>query len=277
MQKEIVLLNGKLLDAATCISANNRSFRYGDGFFETLLIKNQAIRFWDLHKKRIENSLQTLCFDTPKFFSANKLETDILDLYAKQKLTGEARVRINFFRSDGGLFDAKDNYVNYLIQIWDLPNYSETLNENGWDVTIYTKAYKSCDVLSNIKSNNYLHYALAAQYAKQHKFNDALVLNNKNNIADSCIANLFAVINGNIVTPSLQEGCVAGVVRSFLINELKKQNSTVRETSISIQDLTQASEVFLTNAIRGVVWVKRIDDTTYANLKVATNCLRLLG
>jgi branched-chain amino acid aminotransferase len=273
----MVLLNGKLIDAATCISANNRSFRYGDGFFETLLIKNGAIRFWDLHKKRIEISLQMLCFDIPKFFSTHKLETEIFSLYTKQKLNGVARVRVTFFRSDGGLFDAKDNYINYLIQVWDLPNYSNELNSNGWDLVIYDKAQKSCDALSNIKSNNYLHYALAAQYSKQHKCNDALILNTKNNIADSCIANLFTVINGNIVTPSLQEGCVAGVVRSFLIDKLKQQNYVVSETSISVEELSQASEIFLTNAIRGVVWVKRINEMSYTNFSIAKKCLALLG
>lgn len=277
MPQELVLLNGKLVDAATCISANNRSFRYGDGFFETLLIKNNVIRFWNLHKQRIEHSLQTLCFDVPKFFSVDKLQEEIFSFYKKQKLTGAARVRINFYRSDGGLFDAKDNYINYLIQLWDLPNYTETLNENGWDVTVYSNAHKSCDALSNIKSNNYLHYALAAQLAKQKKCNDALVLNTKNNIADSCIANLFAVINGELVTPSLDEGCVAGVTRNFLIEKLQQENIFVKQASISVQDLAQATEVFLTNAIRGVVWVKRIDDFGYSNFSMAKRCLGLLN
>lgn len=277
MQNEFVVLNGKIVDAAHCISANNRSFRYGDGFFETLLIKNGAIRFWDLHQQRIQHSLQTLCFDTPHFFSVEKLEDEIFSLYKKQKRTAAARVRINFFRSDGGLFDAKDNYVNYVIQVWDLPNYTETFNENGWDITIYTKAQKSVDALSNIKSNNYLHYALAAQFAKQQKCNDALILNCKNTIADSCIANLFVVINNELVTPSLQQGCVAGITRNYLIKTLHQQNIMVKESSISPTDLAQASEVFLTNAIKGVVWVKRIDDYTYSHFNMANKCLKLLG
>lgn len=277
MQNEWIILNGKLLTNETCITANNRSFRYGDGFFETLLIKNNAIRFWDLHKQRIQYSLQTLCFDTPKFFSLDKLQQEIFNLYEKQKLTKEARVRINFFRSDGGLFDAKDNYVNYLIQVWDLPNYSNELNVNGWDLTIYTKANKSCDALSNIKSNNYLHYALAAQFAKKQKCNDALVLNTYNNIADSCIANLFVVINNQLLTPSLQEGCVAGVVRNYLLQRLQEQNMMVTETSISPNQLKHANEVFLTNAIRGVVWVKNVDDNSYSNFNWAKRCFNLLG
>ncbi len=77
-----------------------------------------------------------------------------------------ARVRICFFRGDGGIFDPISHRPNYIIQTWELPeNYTE-LNSNGLELLVYPAGRKSCDQFSNLKSNNALLYLMAAKYAK---------------------------------------------------------------------------------------------------------------
>jgi branched-chain amino acid aminotransferase len=131
-------------------------------------------------------------------------------------------------------------------------------------IGLYPNAKKSCDVFSNIKNNNYLQYAMAALWSKENKLNDALLLNSNNNIADSCIANVFIIKNGIIKTPALREGCVAGVMRQYLIEILKQNDIEVVETSINTEDIANADEVFLTNVIKGIMWVRQFGDSNYA-------------
>ena len=110
-------------------------------------------------------------------------------------------------------------------------------------------------------------YIMAAMWAKENKLNDALLLNYNNNITDSCIANVFIVKNKTIITPALTEGCVAGVMRKHIIATLKQHGIEVAETALNIDDIANADEVFLTNAIKGMMWVKQFADTTYSNIE----------
>jgi aminodeoxychorismate lyase len=261
-------LDGKIfLDSENNISVNNRSFRYGDGFFETMKLFDGKIQLKELHFERIVYSLKTLGFRIAKHFSFEGLEKQIAELATKNKHKNLGRIRITFFREDAGLFEVKNFHPHILIQSFELNESVNELNQNGLVIDVYPLAKKSCDVFSNIKSNNYLQYAMAAMWAKENKLNDVLLLNCNNNIADSCIANVFIIKNGVIKTPALTEGCVAGVMRKHFIETLKKNNIEVVETSINTEDIANANEVFLTNAIKGIIWVRQFGDSNYANFE----------
>jgi branched-chain amino acid aminotransferase len=174
-----------------------------------------------------------------------------------------ARVRLVVFRGDGGLYDPVSLFPNYIIQSGALPPRSGELNENGLAIDVYPDGRKSCDSFANLKSNNYLLYVVAAFYARQHQLNDCLVLNSHDRIADSTIANLFYCKQGNIYTPPLTEGCVAGVMRRCLLETLPNAGFNVREKETTREDLEGAEEVFLTNALKGIKWVRSFGASTY--------------
>jgi branched-chain amino acid aminotransferase len=91
------------------------------------------------------------------------------------------------------------------------------------------------------------------------------LLNHFDNVADTTIANLFIIKDGIIKTPAITEGPVAGVMRRYLIKTLREHNYEVQETTVSVADVLEASEVFLTSAIHGIKWVKQIDNSQYNN------------
>ena len=169
-------------------------------------------------------------------------------------------------RGNGGLYD-EDRSLQYIIECRPLNESVNKLNENGLVIDIYPDARKSCNVFSNLKSANFLPYTMAALYAKENKLNDCLLLNNSGNIADATTANLFIIKDGMITTPALSEGCVNGVMRRHLLERLKMENRSfkIRESIITIDNLLHAEEVFLTNAIKGIRWVKRFRENTYGN------------
>jgi branched-chain amino acid aminotransferase len=157
---------------------------------------------------------------------------------------------------------------HYLIEAWSLPESNGTLNENGLDCCIYYDALKIVDKFSNFKHNNFLPYFMGALYAKNEKCNDAIILNHHGRICDSTIANIFLIKDDFIYTPTLTEGCIAGVMRSFLIRTLKSNNSNVIEKDITVEEILNADEVFLSNSIYNMRWVKSIQSRNYSNSKI---------
>ena len=265
------VLNGKIVkEEAICISPNNRSFRYGDGFFETIKVINQKILFKDYHFARLFSSLSLLGFDQPATMKADYFENLIDQLVIKNNHQKLARVRITIYRGDGGLYDAASHFPNHLIQSWPLQSSINQLNENGLITDVYTRARKVCDGFSSVKSNNYLCYVMAALWAKSKKLNDCLLTNPYNLIADSTIANVFIIDDGIIRTPPLSDGPVSGVIRKYLIEHLPSIGLQCIETSLTIAEIQQASEVFFTNAIYGIKWVKSFGDHQYTHSTAAS-------
>jgi aminodeoxychorismate lyase len=247
------------------ISPDNRSFRYGDGFFETMKMVNGKIILEEYHFERLFTSLALLKFQNPIFFTPAYLREQVTELAKKNGHQKLARVRLTVFRGEGGLYDVTDHYPHHLVQTWELNAATTTLNENGLTLGIYKDARKICDHFSHIKSNNYLAYTMAALWAKEQKLNDALLLNSHDRISDATIANIFIVKDGLIKTPALGEGCVSGVMRRYILQSLRKENMPVEETQLQVEDVLQASEIFLTNAIYGIKWVKQLGDSGYTN------------
>lgn len=262
-------LNGRFYnDAKATISINNRSFRYGDGCFETIKICKGKILHSQLHMDRLFGSMQVLKFQPATYFNAGYIIELINELVKKNSHQKLARVRLTIFRGEGGLYDIINHTPNFLIQSWPLNQENNTINENGLILGLYDEGFKSADGFSNIKSNNYLLYAMAALYAKANHFNDVIVKNNKGSVADTTIANLWLIKNDTIITPPLADGGVAGVMRSYLLKAFTSKGLNVQEASIYIDDFSAADEIFLTNVIYGMKWVKQIDNKTFTGNRI---------
>lgn len=259
------IFNGKILKPETCvISADNRGFRYGDGLFETMKFKHGELIFGNEHFARLWKGMNTLKFDIPKHFVPALLEEQIRSLLKKNHKAGMARIRLTVFRGDGGLYDASGQ-LNYVIQAWDLPENADEWNSNGITLGIYHEIKKSCDILSNIKHNNFLPYALAAIHSRNEKWNDAILLNTNGRICDTTVANIFIIKDNIFYTPSLDEGCIAGIIRKYLINRLQSLHYTIQEKALTSDDLINADEVFLSNSIFNIRWVGQLGDIIFSN------------
>jgi branched-chain amino acid aminotransferase len=260
--------NGKIFsENENIIGPTNRGLRYGDGIFETIKFKNANIVLADDHFKRLWLGMRALQFSIPIHFSVEKLTAEINALIKKNKLK-EARIRITIIRSDGGIYDPKNDMPNYIIEAIKLPEDNGLLNNNGLQMCIYEDALKSIDTFSNLKTNNYLPYFMGAKFAKNQYCNDAIILNSKRNICDSTIANIFFIKDKVIYTVALTEGCVAGVIRNWLINTLRILNYKVEEIIVTKSMLYEADEIFLSNSIYNIRWVGSLDDKNYTNIEI---------
>jgi branched-chain amino acid aminotransferase len=257
--------NGKIYEEnKPVIGVSNRGLRYGDGLFETLKYKNKELILANEHFARLWKGMQLLQFDIPKLFTPERIQQEVIELLKKNKQPS-ARIRLTIIRGDGGIQDAQNHKPNYIIQTWPLATDHSSMNENGLQLCIYTGAKKTIDLFSNIKHNNYLPYFMGALFAKEQHCNDAILLNNHERICDSTIANVFIIKNEMIFTPRLEEGCVAGIMRKYIIHNIAASGYSITETLITKEMLLEADEVFLSNSMYNIRWVAAIANKNYSN------------
>ncbi|HVK96208.1 MAG TPA: aminotransferase class IV [Flavisolibacter sp.] len=251
-----ICCNGNFLPADTpVLFANNRGFKYGDGLFETMKMIDGEIPLADLHFERLFLSIRMLEMKMARL-NKEKLLQHIKDLCIKNQCSHLAKVRLAVYRNE-------NNEAEYLVECGSLSEDVNQWNKEGLKIDIFPFSRKNNDAYSNIKSANFLPYVMAGLYAEEHGVEDCLVLNSENKIADASKANIFLIKNGEVFTPALNQGCVNGVMRRFLLEKLKEQNYRIHQHQISIEDLSNADEVFLTNAVYGIRWVKSFRDHQY--------------
>jgi branched-chain amino acid aminotransferase len=249
------------------ITADNRGLRYGDGLFETMRMHEGKILNVDFHFERFFRGMKTLQFDVPQNYSTKFFIERVNELLLKNCISKNARIRLMIFRSEGTIFDAENNFPNYILETFPLSEKIE-LNENGLTIDVFPDAQKSCDLFSNLKSNNYLLSVMARKFAQKNNLDDAILLNAFGRICESSIANIFFIKNNKIYTPPLSEGCVAGVTRRWMIEKLSLDNFFIEEKNLSVDDLFNADEIFLTNSIQPIRWVKNFRKKIYKSEKV---------
>lgn len=105
---------------------------------------------------------------------------------------------------------------------------------------------------------------LVIQHAKDNGFDDAVFLNSRGNICETSSSNIFMIQKGVLFTPALNQGCVAGTKRRELLEKLPQLGFQIEETIITKDMVFEMEEVFLTNAIRGIMPVICIDNTYFS-------------
>jgi branched-chain amino acid aminotransferase len=260
--------NGNILSAdQPLFTAANRAFRYGDAVFETIRMMHGEILFFEKHLDRLQRSMKLLGMETHSDLDFHKLYLAIRHLDQANKLGGNGRIRLEVFRNDGGLYTPQTNAVSYLIEAAPLTTKEYILNDTGLKIELYTEIKKPVSRLSNLKSANALYYVMAGLHKREHGLDDCLVLNTDDNIAEAISSNLFLVKGEQLITPSLDQACVAGVMRESIVQQANEQGAPVTETSITVKDLLEADEVFLTDVIHGLRWVGAFRNKRYFNTR----------
>ena len=238
--------NGELKKSdEVLISYNDRSFRYGDGLFETMRIDDGTIPYLKYHFERLYKGMQLLKYKVPSYFNEQALKEYCSELYKKNACNGPAKARLTISRGGGELFHPDDRFQFIL----ECEKFQESSKMSS--IGIYKGATKPMNQFSNLKSANYLTSVMAALHARENNFDDCIILNAAGRVCETSIANIFIERMNKIITPPLSEGCVDGVMRRVFC-----EKNPVTEQPLSLKDLEAADEIFTTNAVRGVVKAK---------------------
>lgn len=258
--------NGEILENnGPVMRSGNRGYLYGDGLFESIRIINGKPINLKNHVSRLLEGAKHLKMRVPSFYSTEFFEKHILELVQKSDIKYGGRCRLSLDRISGGTYAPESNEVEYFIEVYALENNFYTLNPKGLEIDLYMDLKKPKNFLSGYKTKNGLIYVLASIAAKEKGVDDFLLHNENGGIIEATSSNVFVVSNGVLYTPGLEEGCLAGTMRMQVINLALEHGIKVYECNLMPQNLLVADEIFLTNAIKGVVWVSGYRTKRYVN------------
>lgn len=245
--------NGELLSSDSNISNTNRAFLFGDGVFETLKIVNNKILFLEDHYFRLMASMRIVRMQIPNNFTLEYIEEQLLNLAKANDCADSARVRFTVFRNDGGFYLPKTRTVSFLIQISPLDKTHYSFSDANYEVDLYKDFFITKQLLSTIKTTNKMINVTGSIFADENDLQNCLLLNNEKNVVEALNGNLFMLMGNKLITPSIEDGCLNGIMRKQVIQIAKKiENIEVLEQSISPFDLQKAEELFITNVIIGI-------------------------
>lgn len=243
---------------------NNRAFKYGDAVFETIRVINGQPVFVHDHFTRLKKGMDLLRMNTiPLTFE--ELYEQILHLIEKNKITEGARVRITVFRVGEGLYTPVNDTKSYVIEAIPISKNLYELNEEGLHIDLYTDIKVHPTILTQIKTTNKIPNVLTGIYKKEHDLDDCLMINEQHHIVEAISSNVFLYKNNTLYTPSISEGCIDGITRKHIIEVANSMNITVIEGVVTGSMLLQTDELFLTNSIAGIKWVKEYRGKFYTN------------
>ncbi|WP_423146282.1 aminotransferase class IV [Rubrolithibacter danxiaensis] len=266
MPRQLINYNGEIFPADhPVLPVNNRAFRYGDGLFESMRVINGELKFADRHAERLQLGMKTLKLEGYSKIDAFFLREKVGDLLKRTQIGQNARVRLTVFREGDGLYTPVNNKFGYALEVSKIDEVIYTSNQKGLILDVYDEVTKPVNALSNLKTCNSLVYVLAGIFRVQNNLDEVFILNHHGFLCETMSSNVFVLYDKSLYTPALTEGCVAGVMRSVVMQLAQKSKIPVIEAQINPDILNEAEEVFITNSIKGIQWVMGYNNKRYFN------------
>ncbi|MEM6893953.1 MAG: aminotransferase class IV [Bacteroidota bacterium] len=275
----MVNFNGDLVaDNQPLLSPYNRGLKYGDGVFETLRYVNGTVFFWEDHYFRLMASMRMLRMEIPMTFTPEFLEEEIKKTIKANHLEAAAvRVRLTVCRKIGGNYTPETNAVDYLIEVKALEVPFYFIPEGSYEVELFKDFWINKDMLSQLKTTNRILNVIAGVYAKENGYDNCLLLNGEKHVVEAINGNVFVVQGKTVKTPPLSEGCLNGIIRKKLIEIITSLSELeLVEAPINPFELQKSDELWITNAIQGILPVTKYRKKQYSN-NLAKNILGKLN
>ncbi len=256
-------VNGRVLPSKESFAGiDHRGIKYGDGLFESIRMLDGKMPLLRGHLRRLFRGMEFLKIEKSSHFNSAFFRKEIHRITGSKKNT---RIRLSVFRSPGGLYTPTSNKAFYLIEC-------QTLKSNNWKWQNKGLKLKFCPAVqlpvtnwSGLKTTNSLPYILAGLWKKEQQIDDCILLNQNGMVAEASSSNIFFWKENQLFTPSDQSGAILGVMRAHMLKITKKKGIKVIKKNILPEALLDADEVFLTNAVRGIQWVREIDGLCFKN------------
>lgn len=229
-----------------------RPLRSGQGFFETMRITEGDIPLLDKHHRRLCKTKTHYNIRMTDFPNPAEMRSLVHGMKIDPQSSKEGKVRWGVVLEQLEL----EAYTAIKPPCWFFeftpgPTYCE-FDTTPLQLGIYTEKFKRSAPTSIYKLLHETVYDEALSYAKSQGWDDAFILNHEGNIIESVNANLFVWDGNCLLTPPLDDGCVAGIYRSHLMEVCNKAGIRVQESALHTKDLELAKEIILCNALRGV-------------------------
>ncbi|HET6160537.1 MAG TPA: aminotransferase class IV [Dongiaceae bacterium] len=260
----MIWLNGRLVTREQAhIDPADRGLLLADGLFETLRAYRGHVFKLEDHLQRLADGAMELGIplplDPPSIAEAVR-ET----LAANQLSASDAALRITLTRGPGqrGLLPPDDPLPTLIISA---AAYHAPSNVDGFVAVTAKRARRNeKSITTRLKTLGYLDNVIAQSDAAAAGADEAIMLNNRDAVACGGRSNVFAMMDGALTTPAIEEGALPGITRHAVLALCKGEGIEVREGAMTRAELQTAAEIFVTNSLLEVMPVRRFDEGHFA-------------
>ncbi len=243
--------NGEWKEDDVAVFTASDRLRYGDGVFDTaLVIAPKGIIHAERHYNRLLKDARIMGIDAA--LSLSDWEKTALEMVDRNGIE-PGQYALNTIISRGpaagalGIPEQSDPQI--VMRLRPTPKEYAPIN-----AIISSVRRNEGSPLSQIKSCNYGDEILALKEAQEKGGNEAIMMNNAGNVACATTSNIFAVLDGELVTPLLSDGAMDGIIRAQLIERMN-----AREKTLTPETLKNAQGIYITNSVRGACIVTSLD------------------
>lgn len=214
--------------------------------------------FWfDEHYTLLCHKLKLIGYTLPTGFEKSKIQQEIIRLINKGKFFQGIMVQL--------LILPGNQLSEYIIRIDPGHKEAFTLNEKGIRIHVYTKNHKRTHKFSPFYESDLYLKRLGEVFCLKNQLDDCLFINTEKQLLESLRGNFFLIKNNCLQTPPLLDGAMHTPIRSAVIQIIQEQKIAFEEKSIGIDDLEQATELFLCDTWKGLQWVVAFNMKRYFN------------
>lgn len=255
MESSIIWLNGEFIDSARArISPFDDGLLTGHGIFETLVAYNGVPFAATRHHKRLSKAAKKLGLAIP---GEKELENTMRKVIQANELASEAQVRVRVTVTKGHATSDK-SCETLMVSASQFPDFPCAAAVH---ILPYTRNENA--VLAGIKSTSYGENSVARSEVQAKGGNEGIFPNTKGNLCEGTCTNIFVIqADGQLITPPLSDGCLAGITRELVIEICHREKIPIKEVSMPIADLLKARGAFLSSSLRGIQPILRVDEVT---------------
>jgi 4-amino-4-deoxychorismate lyase len=244
--REIIRINGRSVEDETPL----RSLIYGEGLFETFRWKSKLPVYFERHIERMREGARLLGLPFPK---EEEIKDEIKKALSDSSIS-DAYVKIGLLSKGSSLFYKEPSGGSLLVVVRPYQPPKESINAK---VSSYRR--NSNSPILRIKSLNYLENILAKREALISGYDEAIFLNERSELAEGTVTNIFFLKGKTLYTPSVECGLLAGIIRGVILESSYELGIELREGRQSLEELKDSEGAFLTNSLIGAVAVSSID------------------
>ena len=270
-----VYLNKEFLDARKAsISITDYGFLFGAGIYEVIGLYNGIPFKLDEHFARLKKSAEMSHLVVP--FTSNELQSIVTKLVNADNATnGYVYIQITFgsYERRNNLFPKQIN-PTVLISTQSMEPINPTYYKEGVKLELVPDIRWQC---CNIKSTSLFANLLAYNHATDQGFYEAVFFDEQTtNVTECASSNIFAYLNGELITPPVSSSILSGVTRDIVIRIAANNGIIVNEQPLTVSNLLASQEAFITSSTKEIVPVQLIcKSTTKSNpeqVSLIKNC-----
>jgi branched-subunit amino acid aminotransferase/4-amino-4-deoxychorismate lyase len=252
-QEKVICVNGSFMAAPEAvIPVLDGALLYGQGLFETILIKNGKPELLEKHLKRLARSSGELAIALS--FTMDEL-SGMLDETIKRSgcETGAARLTLT-----AGVEGGKSNCI---IHMRPLP-YKQEHYVKGFKAGFLSIRKNERSPLAGHKTTSFFENILARREARARGLDEGIFLNTLGQVAEGSVSNIFFVKDETVITPDIESGPLPGIMRGKVMEICRQKGIQVEERKVLPGELQGCEEAFITNSLLGVMPLVNIDNRT---------------